>query len=67
MSEKTAWPELVGKAVEEAKAIIERETEGMVKVQIIPQNSPATMDYRLDRVRIQEDDDHNVAASPMIG
>jgi hypothetical protein len=64
---KTEWPELVGKPVDYAKAQIERETNGQVKVFIIPPNSMVTMDYRLDRVRIMEDEQHKVSTVPIIG
>ena len=66
-SDKTKWPELVGKASEEAKAIIEQETNGKIQVFIVPPNSMVTMDYRLDRVRIMEDADHKVSTPPSVG
>lgn len=66
-SDKTEWPELVGKPAEEAKAIIEQETQGSKTVTIVPPNSMVTMDYRTDRVRIHEDAEHKVAQKPMIG
>ena len=66
-SSKTSWPELVGKTATEAKTIIEAESNQKLHVQIIPQDSMVTCDYRLDRVRIFEDEDHKVARPPMVG
>ena len=64
--EKTQWPELVGKTAVEAKAAIEAESPGLT-VHIVPPNSMVTMDYRLDRVRIYEDDNGMVANPPQVG
>lgn len=66
-SSKTKWPELVGKTAKEAKTIIEQETQGKVTVHIVPPNSMVTMDYRLDRVRIMEDEKHKVTSPPIVG
>lgn len=67
-SSKTNWPELVGKSAQEAKSIIEKESQGNVTtIQIIPKDSMVTMDYREDRVRIFEDENHIVVNPPMIG
>ena len=65
--QKTKWPELVGKTATEAKHIIEQESHQKLSVQIVPQGSMITCDYRLNRVRIFEDNDHNVAKPPIVG
>jgi hypothetical protein len=64
---KTNWPELLGQNGEAAKATIEMETGGKVNVQIVPDGSMVTEDYRLDRVRIFVDEEGNVVRSPNIG
>lgn len=65
--DKTRWPELVGKAATEAKAIIERDSGNKLHVHIVPEGSPVTMDYRLDRVRIFENAAHKVVSPPTTG
>eukprot|EP00850_Spirogloea_muscicola_P010835 SM000065S20184 [mRNA] locus=s65:126519:129019:- [translate_table: standard] len=53
---KDQWPELVGKPAEEARATILRESVqlglALMDVQVLPENSPVTRDYRPQRVRI---------------
>jgi hypothetical protein len=66
-AEKTNWPEVVGKSSSEAKRIIQRETGGRKTVHVIPTDSLVTMDYRLDRIRIFENDQGKVAKSPTLG
>ncbi|KAM0829717.1 hypothetical protein ACQ4PT_066704 [Festuca glaucescens] len=59
---KTSWPELVGKSVEEAtKVILKDKPEAQIVV--VPAGSPVTMDYRIDRVRLFVD---TVAEIPMM-
>ncbi|KAK2143068.1 hypothetical protein LSH36_881g03000 [Paralvinella palmiformis] len=64
---KTKWPELVGKDGNEAKEIIEKERPDLKQVHIIPINSPVTMDFRQDRVRIVTNQDGTVAVPPCVG
>ena len=65
---KNAWPELVGKTVAEAKALVEAEGAGRIaQVVEIPEGSMVTMDMREDRVRIFATPDGNVASVPIVG
>ncbi|ESN93030.1 hypothetical protein HELRODRAFT_69476 [Helobdella robusta] len=64
---KTSWPELVGKCGEEAKAIVLRERPDLSEVEVIRDNSPVTMDYREDRVRIFTDEHGKVSCPPSCG
>lgn len=64
-NEKTEWPELVGKSVEEAKKVILRE-KPEAKIVVVPVGSIVTMDYRIDRVRLFVDAD-TVAQIPKVG
>nr|XP_054754570.1 uncharacterized protein LOC129260639 [Lytechinus pictus] len=75
-SQKTKWAELVGKTGEEAKAVILQERPGLTvsiletcftQVQILPEDSMMTMDFREDRVRILVDGAGKVVKSPSIG
>ena len=63
------WPELVGKPGEEAKEIIlaTGAAIGVTTVQIVPEDSMVTMDYRTDRVRIFVDSNGKVARTPIVG
>ena len=63
---KTSWPELVNVSGESAKKLIE-EANPNLKVQIVPENSMVTMDYRMDRVRIFVDANGMVSKPPRIG
>lgn len=63
----TEWPELVGRQGEEAKQIIMNQNPSLTTVNIIPEGSPVTADYRTDRVRIFVKPDGTVAYPPMIG
>ncbi|CBK22326.2 uncharacterized protein [Blastocystis hominis] len=56
---KMHWPELQGKDVEEARKVIQEECPD-VHIQVLGATSPATMDYRLDRVRIIKDENNKV-------
>ena len=60
------WSGLVGKTGEEAKAIILQE-DSTLNVDIMPQDSMMTMDYRQDRVRIMVDDHGIVVSEPHKG
>ncbi|CAM0958472.1 unnamed protein product [Alopecurus aequalis] len=50
-NEKTEWPELLGKSVEEAKKVILKD-KPKAKIVVVPMGSIVTMDYRTDRVRL---------------
>jgi hypothetical protein len=63
---KTNWPELVGRPGAEAEAII-HEDDASLLVQIIPENSMVTMDYRLDRVRVFVNKEGTVVRAPRVG
>ncbi len=67
MSSRKTWPELVGKTGEEAKEVILNSGAGVDDVQIIPDGSMVTMDYRQDRVRIFVDANGIVVRAPMVG
>jgi hypothetical protein len=62
---KTAWPELVGANGEAAKAKIADATGFLV--QVVPDGSMVTMDFREDRVRIFVDASGNVVTPPRVG
>lgn len=64
--EGRSWLGLVGEDGESAKTTIEHDVPG-VHVYVIPQDSPVTMDYRLDRVRIFVNDNGEVSSAPTIG
>jgi Potato inhibitor I family len=67
---KTSWPELLGKPGEEARSTIMRETLNMaLNIELVPVGSMVTADWREDRVRIdvEEDEAKTVAAIPNIG
>ncbi|KAM0911270.1 hypothetical protein ACQ4PT_013579 [Festuca glaucescens] len=61
--EKTSWPELVGKSVEEAKKVILKD-KPEAKIVVVPAGSLVTMDYRTDRVRLFVD---TVVEVPHVG
>ncbi len=67
MSAKNSWPELVGVSGESAKSRILSYRPDIKTIQIIPQGSMVTMDFREDRVRIFVDQQGKVAKSPHIG
>ena len=48
---KMEWPEVKGMEVEAARELILKECPD-VRIQVLGEFQPATMDYRLDRVRI---------------
>ncbi len=51
MSEVSSWPDLVGKNVEEAKNTI-LESDPSINIVVLPEGSPVTRDFRMNRVRI---------------
>lgn len=51
MSEVSSWPDLVGKNVEEAKNTI-LESDPSINIVVLPEGSPVTRDFRINRVRI---------------
>ena len=63
----TKWPQLVGMPGEQAKAIIIKENPSLTRVDILPDGSMVTMDYREDRVRIFVDEAGNVVGTPSVG
>lgn len=61
-----SFPALVGMNGEAAKAELESKYPSL-SVQVLPQNSMVTMDFRMDRVRVFVDDDGNVSREPRLG
>ncbi|MBA0560333.1 hypothetical protein Golob_017237 [Gossypium lobatum] len=66
MTEKKSWPELVGTNGESAKETIERENRN-VKAVVLLDGSPATMDFRSNRVQVWVDGNGLVVRAPTIG
>lgn len=64
---KMLWTELVGIDGTEAKKIVKSQRPDLKSVHVLSMDSPMTMDYREDRVRIMVDSDGNVASAPRIG
>ncbi|UJR21398.1 hypothetical protein I4U23_024488 [Adineta vaga] len=64
-AKKTAWPEMVGK---EGSYVVEhiKEQTGFTQVFTVPRNSPMTMDFRNDRVRVAVDEKGIVSETPRI-
>ena len=60
------WPECVGMQAEDCQTLILEEAPSL-NTYIIPDGSPVTMDYRLDRVRIFVDDANVVVSVPNRG
>ena len=63
---KEEWPELTGKTGEDAKAAILKD-DSKLKVDLLPEGSMVTMDYRTDRVRVFIDNDGQVVGVPRKG
>ncbi|CAA7052071.1 unnamed protein product [Microthlaspi erraticum] len=63
---KNAWPELVRKDGDFAAAVIERENRRVDAVVILV-GSPATADFRCDRVRVWVDRNGIVVTVPVTG
>lgn len=64
---KDRWPELLKKDAEIAKAVIQLQRPDIVTVEIIPEDSIYTKEYRKDRVRIVVTIDNIVSQIPSIG
>ena len=60
------WPELVGVDVEMAKKVIE-ESNPHLEIQVFPEGSIVTQDYRLNRVRIFVTEENKVSSTPRCG
>lgn len=60
------WENLVGKTGEEAKAHILAEMSD-AQVIILPEGSPCTRDFRMDRVRVFVNSENKVVAAPRVG
>ncbi|KAF7825639.1 subtilisin inhibitor 1 [Senna tora] len=65
-AKKTEWAELVGVKVEEAEKKIKEEMEG-VEIQVVPEGSFVTCDFKPQRVRLFVDESSKVAREPRIG
>ena len=63
---RMSWPELVGVPGSEAELTLKRDHPTW-RIQIIPDGSIVTMDYRTDRIRIWVDADGTVVRAPTIG
>ncbi|KAI5021092.1 hypothetical protein ZWY2020_054502 [Hordeum vulgare] len=59
-NQKTEWPELVGKSVEEAKKVILQD-KPEAQIIVLPVGTIVTMEYRIDRVRLFVDRLDNIA------
>lgn len=82
MSSSKSWPDLVGKPIDEAVAVIKKEYPGEYKttdlsfshttyftdfsVIKLEEGSPVTYDLRNNRVRVFFDKDGKVSSEPMI-
>lgn len=80
---KSKWPELVGRKDVDAVKIIKKETGtcdikyhfcrysdfelGLTNVVVVPENSPITMDFRTDRIRVLVNKSGLVIRVPTIG
>lgn len=63
---KAEWPELQGKTVEEAKAVLQQEAPGF-QIQVIGPDMMATMEWRCDRIRLWLDKQQRVSQAPRVG
>jgi len=63
-AEGKSWPDLVGKDANEAESKLKAEG---YNIQVLPEGSPTTRDYRIDRVRIFVDDNNKVVEVPRNG
>jgi len=63
---KSTWPEVVGMTGDEAKEQIAKDRPD-VQINVLPEVSPVTMDFRPDRVRIFVNNDQKVVAAPRCG
>ncbi|CAF0977759.1 unnamed protein product [Rotaria sordida] len=62
--ERKSWPEYVGKDANEVEQKLQAEG---YNTQVLPQGSPTTRDYRLDRVRLFVDGNNKVVQTPING
>nr|prf inhibitor,subtilisin [Vicia faba] len=62
---RTSWPELVGVSAEEARKIKEEKPEA--EIQVVPQGSFVTADYKFQRVRLYVDESNKVVRAAPIG
>uniref|UniRef100_A0A3B5YRR0 Chymotrypsin inhibitor-2 n=1 Tax=Triticum aestivum TaxID=4565 RepID=A0A3B5YRR0_WHEAT len=65
-NQKTEWPELVGKSVEEAKKVILQD-KSEAQIVVLPVGTIVTMEYRIDRVRLFVDSLDKIAQVPRVG
>ncbi|KAF6987328.1 hypothetical protein CFC21_004983 [Triticum aestivum] len=65
-NQKTEWPELVGKSVEEAKKVI-LEDKPEAWIVVLPVGTVVTMEYRIYRVRLFVDKLNTIAQVPRVG
>ncbi|CAK93862.1 unnamed protein product (macronuclear) [Paramecium tetraurelia] len=65
-NQKTSWPECVGKTIQQAIQIIKKDGPNL-QIQVLPEGSIVTMDYRRDRVRIFHNPKGIVIQIPSIG
>ena len=65
-NQKTEWPELVGKSVEEAKKVILQDKPDAWIV-VLPVGIIVTMEYRIYRVRLFVDRLNTIAQVPRVG
>ncbi|CAF1346470.1 unnamed protein product [Rotaria sp. Silwood1] len=66
MSNLQSWPDLVGESVDQAVAVIKSQNPHL-NVIPVPENSPVTMDFRQDRVRVFFDNYNQVSSAPRVG
>lgn len=66
MSGRNSWPELEGTDAENARSVITNDHYG-ANVVVLPQGSPITRDFRLDRVRVFVDGNNKVVGVPRCG
>uniref|UniRef100_A0A8R7NWM6 Subtilisin-chymotrypsin inhibitor-2A n=1 Tax=Triticum urartu TaxID=4572 RepID=A0A8R7NWM6_TRIUA len=66
-NQKTEWPELVGKSVEEAKKVILQDDKLEAWIVVLPVGTIVTMEYRIYRVRLFVDRLDTVAQVPRVG
>ncbi|GMN53491.1 hypothetical protein TIFTF001_022651 [Ficus carica] len=64
---KNSWPELVGVKSEVAENKIKSENPSVKSVNIVPEGSFVTADFRTDRVRVWVDEHGIITKVPKIG
>mmetsp|Transcript_18616 Transcript_18616/g.27601 ORF Transcript_18616/g.27601 Transcript_18616/m.27601 type:complete len:113 (+) Transcript_18616:106-444(+) len=60
------WPELIGMSGKDVKAQLEADNPSL-DIQLVLEDTPMTMDYRTDRVRVMVNDKGMVATAPRVG